>query len=65
MASHADGTTLEVVDDGPGASADAHRGYGLIGMTKRVRHAGGTIFAGTGSHGAGFRVCANLPGPVT
>lgn len=62
VASCADGTTVEVADDGPGAIAGAHRGYGLIGMTERVQHAGGTISAGPGSGGTGFRVCANLPG---
>jgi signal transduction histidine kinase len=61
VASHVDGITVEIVDDGPGACTEAHRGYGLIGMTERVRHAGGTIFAGPGSDGTGFRVCANLP----
>jgi signal transduction histidine kinase len=61
VASHADWTTVEVVDDGPGGGSHAHQGYGLIGMTERVRHAGGTISAGPGTDGTGFRVCANLP----
>lgn len=61
VARRPDGTTVEVVDDGPGAGANAHRGYGLIGMTERVRRAGGTIYTGPGRDGTGFRVCANLP----
>jgi signal transduction histidine kinase len=61
VASRAEETTVEVVDDGPGAGSGAYRGYGLIGMAERVERAGGTIYAGPGYRGSGFRVCATFP----
>jgi signal transduction histidine kinase len=57
-------TTVEVIDDGPGpARAGPARGYGLIGMSERVAHCGGTIETGQGPGGRGFRVFARIPVP--
>ena len=51
---------VEVTDDGRGALAGNGAGYGLAGMRERVALHGGTLEAGTGSHG-GFVVKARLP----
>jgi signal transduction histidine kinase len=54
--------TVEVVDDGPGpARSGPARGYGLVGMTERVEHCGGTVETGPGPGGLGFRVFARIP----
>lgn len=57
----ADGTTVSVVDDGPGTPGDGRRGYGLVGLAERVGFAGGTLDVGTAPGGTGFRVSARLP----
>jgi signal transduction histidine kinase len=53
---------VEVTDDGTGGG---HRpspaGHGLIGMRERAALYGGTLEAGPGADGAGFRVIAVLP----
>ncbi|MGA8993204.1 MAG: histidine kinase [Nocardioidaceae bacterium] len=55
------GTTVEAVDDGPGPAAGAVHGYGLVGITERVEHAGGRVEAGPARQGRGFRVVARIP----
>ncbi|MBM6399295.1 sensor histidine kinase [Phycicoccus sonneratiae] len=55
------GTTVTVSDEGPGRSPSARRGFGLVGLGERVRHAGGRLHTGTGSGGTGFVVEATLP----
>ncbi len=53
---------VDVVDDGHGAAAgDAPGGRGLVGMRERVRAFDGTLDAGPGTGGGGFRVTARLP----
>lgn len=56
------GLRLEVEDHGRGFDVDAvgPRGFGLIGMTERVRLAGGTLRIDSGA-GRGTRVRADLP----
>lgn len=54
---------IEVTDDGTGrtpSSVDG-RGQGLIGMRERVAAAGGSLDAGPGPDGVGFRVSASVP----
>ena len=62
---HPDSVTVEVEDDGRGAStapADGHAGggHGLVGMRERVAVFGGHLTAGS-RVGGGFRVAATLP----
>ena len=38
-----DATTVEIADDGPGMRESSAVGYGLLGMTERVRALGGTL----------------------
>jgi signal transduction histidine kinase len=52
--------TLEVSDDGRGATLLPGSGHGLVGMRERVQLLGGTLQATTRS-GGGFRVQAVLP----
>lgn len=59
---NATGTTVEVVDDGPGSATEAPRGYGLVGIAERVERLGGQLTTEAGVGGAGFRICARLPG---
>lgn len=56
------GVTVEVTDDGVGATA-LHRasGYGLIGMRERIEALGGTLLAGPRTGQAGWSVVATLP----
>ncbi|MEV0280155.1 hypothetical protein AB0I22_27710 [Streptomyces sp. NPDC050610] len=55
---------MEVVDDGRGATGDnSARGFGIIGMRKRVGLLGGHLCAGPRPEG-GFRVAARLPLPA-
>lgn len=61
VAATADGTTVDVVDDGPGPMDRGGPGYGLIGISERARRAGGTVTAGPRPHGTGFQVQAVLP----
>jgi signal transduction histidine kinase len=66
---HPDSVTVEVEDDGRGAStapADGHRagGHGLVGMRERVSVFGGHLTAGS-RVGGGFRVAATLPFETT
>ena len=57
--------TLEVSDDGRGASADPDDGggHGLLGMRERAMMLGGTLTVGP-RPGGGFRVRAQLPLPA-
>ena len=56
-----DELTLEIADDGLGASAEAGaEGHGIAGMRERVAALGGTFSAGP-VQGGGFRVAARLP----
>lgn len=60
-----DAPTLRVTveDDGHGFTADAPRGYGILGMRERVRRLGGGIRFDSGA--GGTRVCIELPaGPA-
>jgi signal transduction histidine kinase len=54
--------TVEIADDGAGATAshDEDGGHGLVGMRERVDHFGGTLRAGPQPQG-GFIVSAILP----
>lgn len=52
---------VTVRDDGPGPAEAARRGYGLVGLAERVELGGGTLTAGPGPDGVGFRVEADLP----
>jgi signal transduction histidine kinase len=56
----ADELTVEVTDDGPGASDGAGSGQGLLGMAERAAALGGELDAGPRADG-GFRVRARLP----
>ena len=58
----ADGLTVEVVDDGRGAAAEASTGggRGLLGMRERVEILGGRFEAGPAATG-GFRTHAVIP----
>jgi signal transduction histidine kinase len=60
-----DGITVEVSDDGPGATAGASAlhggGIGLGGLRERARLLGGQLEAGSGAE-RGFMVRAFLPG---
>jgi signal transduction histidine kinase len=58
------GVTVEVVDDGPGPSGGARRGYGLAGIAERVQGLGGQLQTGPAPNGVGFSVCARLPAPM-
>jgi two-component system sensor histidine kinase UhpB len=54
---------ITVEDDGHGFTADAPRGYGILGMRERVRRLGGRIRFDSGA--GGTRVCIELPaGPA-
>ena len=59
----ADALTLEISDDGRGASATADGGgHGLLGMRERASMFGGSLSCGP-RPGGGFRVRAQLPLP--
>ncbi len=55
---------IEVADDGAGVSRTPSSingsGHGLVGMRERVAAAGGSLEAGPGPGGVGFRVTASL-----
>jgi signal transduction histidine kinase len=62
---HPNSVTVEVEDDGRGASTaaadgQARGGHGLVGMRERVAVFGGHLTAGS-RVGGGFRVAATLP----
>ncbi|GAA4104023.1 sensor histidine kinase [Nonomuraea soli] len=62
----ADAVTVQVGDDGPARPADvtqATPGYGLLGMSERIKLYQGTISAGPRPSG-GFQVTANVPLPA-
>jgi signal transduction histidine kinase len=61
VTSSAAGTTVDVLDDGPGPIGDTSRRYGLVGLTERIQHVGGTIDTGPGPAGRGFHVHATIP----
>jgi len=52
--------TIEVTDDGPGASYTEGSGFGIRGMRERAAALGGSLEAGP-RPGGGFRVAAELP----
>jgi signal transduction histidine kinase len=56
----ADELTLEIADDGPGASGSRESGQGLVGMRERVRVYGGELETGS-RNGRGFVVRARIP----
>lgn len=62
---HDDGLTIEVTDDGVGASPPAGGGHGdgngIVGMQERAAALGGTVTVGPDPGGRGFRVAARLP----
>lgn len=51
---------IEVADDGAGSANGDGAGQGLIGMRERVAASGGSLQAGPGPGGRGFRVTASL-----
>jgi two-component system sensor histidine kinase UhpB len=51
---------VSVVDDGQGMAADRGAGYGLLGMSERVRALGGSLEVAS-TPGAGVAVTATLP----
>ncbi len=55
---------LTVRDDGPARPDEEHSGFGIIGMTERVRILGGTLSAGP-TAGGGFLVEARMPGRLS
>ncbi|MGY1915852.1 sensor histidine kinase [Blastococcus sp. SYSU DS0973] len=59
-----DRLTVTVVDDGPRSRppASSSSGFGLVGLTERVRALGGELVAGPEPSG-GFRVAATMPVP--
>ena len=58
----AEALRVEVTDDGTaGGHPLSPAGHGLIGMRERVALYGGTLEAGRGADGVGFRVVALLP----
>lgn len=52
---------VQVVDDGPGASAETGSGQGLRGMKERVEMYGGELEVGPRTDRSGWRVHARLP----
>lgn len=56
--------TIHVADDGPGSAADSRRGYGLIGLSERLRQVGGTLATRSRPEVTGFEVTAVLPTPA-
>lgn len=55
---------LTVRDDGPARPDEEHSGFGIIGITERVRILGGTLSAGP-TAGGGFLVEARMPGRLS
>jgi len=54
------GITIEVLDDGHGASVLPGSGHGILGMRERALLLGGSLDAGHRA-GGGFEVIARLP----
>lgn len=55
-----DDVTVEVVDGGPGAPADAAEGFGLRNLRERVERSGGVLTTVTGP-ATGYRLIVTLP----
>ena len=56
-----DAVRVQVVDGGPGPGDASPRGFGLVGLTERVKLRGGTVRSGPGPGGRGFVLEATLP----
>ena len=55
---------VRVADDGPGSVQGTRRGYGLIGLSERLKQAGGTLVIRSAPEVAGFEVAVVLPTQV-
>lgn len=55
-----DALELEILDEGPGATASAPDGHGLVGIRERVAMYAGQLELGAGP-GGGFRIGVRLP----
>ena len=55
---------VRVADDGPGPAQGTRRGYGLIGLSERLKQVGGTLVIRSAPEVAGFEVAAVLPTQV-
>ena len=56
-----DRVTVDVHDDGPGATPEIGRGYGLVGIAERVERLGGQVTIGACGNRSGFRISARIP----
>ncbi|GAA2483848.1 histidine kinase [Winogradskya humida] len=54
-------SSVEIVDDGPGAGVPAADGQGLLGLQRRAREAGAVLSVGRRGDGPGFRVRVEVP----
>jgi signal transduction histidine kinase len=50
-----DSIEVRVIDDGPGSGQGSRRGYGLIGLSERLKQAGGTLVIRSAPEVAGAR----------
>jgi two-component system, NarL family, sensor histidine kinase DesK len=53
--------SVEILDDGVGATAPSHDGQGLSGLRRRVEQVGGTLTVGARQDNPGFRVRVEVP----
>lgn len=60
LAPHADSIDLEITDDGRGFVVADARGFGLVGMRKRLADIGGDLTV-TSAPGEGTRILATIP----